>query len=159
MNRLSDNEKKAIAIFQLLLVGLYFVLYYFMSIYAALLLALFFVIADIFAWKKALRLYVKDENFAYLGFTLFTSMLAIIFMFANSYELTSSIKNGSEIVEGLWEHVYFSIVTFTTLGYGDYVPTGIAKIIVSIQAIFGFVYFAFIVGVLGSVFYARIEKT
>ncbi len=150
--------KGAIAIFQVVLVGVYFLIYYFWNVHAALAFALFFVISDILAWKKALKLYNKDDNFIYLSITILTSMLAIIFMFANAYEISNLIEHKNKTITGLWEHVYFSTVTFTTLGYGDYVPTGIARLIAALQALMGFGYFAFIIGVVGSIFYSRIEK-
>lgn len=37
----------------------------------------------------------------------------------------------------LWECLYFSIVTFTTLGYGDIVPIGISRVIAAIEALVG----------------------
>lgn len=47
----------------------------------------------------------------------------------------------------LWENIYFSVVTATTLGYGDYHPNpGIYQALASIEAIFGsFMWAAFIV--------------
>ena len=42
--------------------------------------------------------------------------------------------------------VYFSIVTFTTLGYGDAQPIGNSRIISSIEALLGFVMYSSLVG-------------
>ncbi|ADD08992.1 Ion transport 2 domain protein [Aciduliprofundum boonei T469] len=36
-----------------------------------------------------------------------------------------------------WDYWYFSIVTATTLGYGDMHPIGYAKVFASLEAIFG----------------------
>ena len=56
--------------------------------------------------------------------------------------------NGNGVVgaNSLWECIYFSIVTATTLGYGDYQPTsGIFQGLASFEAIFGtFMWAAFI---------------
>ena len=41
----------------------------------------------------------------------------------------------------LGEALYFSIVTMTTTGYGDISPkSGLAKFLVSVQILFGFLY-------------------
>lgn len=38
------------------------------------------------------------------------------------------------------ECFYFSVVTVTTLGYGDITPVGIARVVASLEAIFGLIY-------------------
>jgi len=43
----------------------------------------------------------------------------------------------SQIVADLRDCVYYSVVTFTTLGYGDIVPIGNARILASIEAFVG----------------------
>lgn len=40
-------------------------------------------------------------------------------------------------VSGVYDHFYFSTVTFSTLGYGDFSPTPAARPIASIEAIVG----------------------
>jgi hypothetical protein len=77
---------------------------------------------------------------------------------ANAYEIFGVVLHDGEAIHGLWQYLYFSVVTFTTLGYGDYVPAGISQGISAFQALLGFGYFAFVIGVSGSPFYARINK-
>jgi len=48
---------------------------------------------------------------------------------------------------GLFDSFYYSIVTFTTLGYGDMHPTGILKIPSAIQSILGAIFMALLVAV------------
>lgn len=48
-------------------------------------------------------------------------------------------------IHRLLNSIYFSIVTATTIGYGDIVPIGISKIFVSIEAVFAYGIFAIIV--------------
>ncbi len=66
-------------------------------------------------------------------------MLVIIFLFAGTY----SIKNSSFTIYGtpttisFKDSFYFSTMTYTTVGYGDIVPTGLNKTISSIEAIAG----------------------
>ncbi|TET13252.1 hypothetical protein E3J84_00305 [Candidatus Aerophobetes bacterium] len=45
-------------------------------------------------------------------------------------------------VEDYWNSLYFSVVTFTTLGYGDFRPIGKVKILASIEAILGIFFVA-----------------
>jgi hypothetical protein len=45
----------------------------------------------------------------------------------------------------LLNSIYFSIVTATTIGYGDITPVGISKIFVSIEAVFAYGIFAIVV--------------
>ena len=51
------------------------------------------------------------------------------------------------------DHVYFSAVTFSTLGYGDFSPSPAARPIAALQALFGNVHLGMIVGA----FYLMIE--
>ncbi|AEC51183.1 hypothetical protein PNA2_0265 [Pyrococcus sp. NA2] len=57
----------------------------------------------------------------------------VIFGFPLLYAITKSVIPISSPLD----YVYFSIVTATTLGYGDLHPVGIGKVIASVEAIFG----------------------
>jgi len=157
-NKMSPSLKTAFL--QLSLVAIYFPLYY-LSIWSGLIFAGFFLLLDLTAWPNALKLHSKQGAFKYLVITVGTSFIAVILFFANVYEIigTIAISGTTNYITGLWEHVYFSVVTFTTLGYGEYTPQGYAKIATSIQAILGLGYFAFIVGVSSAIFYSKIQKT
>lgn len=52
----------------------------------------------------------------------------------------------SSKVDGLALALYFSTITQTTTGYGDIFPKGSARIVASIQALFGTIYVAIFVG-------------
>ena len=43
----------------------------------------------------------------------------------------------SDAVSHFFDALYFSLVTFTTLGYGDYSPAGLSRFIASIEALVG----------------------
>ena len=62
----------------------------------------------------------------------------VIFVFPFIYCLTHSISgiHGAG-VDNIWNCLYFSVVTATTLGYGDLHPVGWGKAIASAEAIFG----------------------
>ncbi|MDJ1007519.1 MAG: potassium channel family protein [Paracoccaceae bacterium] len=53
-----------------------------------------------------------------------------------------------QIDRGLGSTLYFSIVTFTTLGYGDFQPVPRMRLIASIQAILGYAFLGLLVGLL-----------
>jgi hypothetical protein len=144
-------------IFQLSLIALYFPIYH-IHVIAGFVYASLFVVGGFFTLKRALLLHNNDSSFILLVVTISTDVFAIIFAFANAYEIFGYVVNLDQTVTGLWQHVYFSVVTFTTVGYGDYLPYGASKIIASIQALLGFGYFAFVIGIVGSMFYARINN-
>lgn len=55
-------------------------------------------------------------------------------------------ENGDVFYPSFSDALYFSIVTFTTLGYGDLVPREEYRLLSAFQAIFGYVYFALAIG-------------
>lgn len=46
---------------------------------------------------------------------------------------------------GFSDAVYFSIVTITTLGYGDFQPSNDLRLIAAVEAVFGYIYLGFFV--------------
>lgn len=56
-------------------------------------------------------------------------------------------NSNGQVITGLWSHFYFSTVTFTTLGYGNIVPSNTAgEVIAVIEVIIGFAAFALLIG-------------
>jgi len=86
-----------------------------------------------------------------LGFrSLFMISLLTILGFAALYDFLSIYAQGirfaySEIQIGFLECVYFSTVTFTTLGFGDFYPVGISRLFVSIEVFAGLTFFGLII--------------
>jgi len=59
------------------------------------------------------------------------------------------IKSGSEVIIGdLPTSFYFSIVTWTTLGYGDFSPVESLRFLAAFEALMGYLYMAILVGLL-----------
>jgi len=90
-----------------------------------------------------------DNKKIYSLIDSFILALNNILMFAfiyNAYGIYDSnkllIKNDFMI------SLYFSIVTWTTLGYGDFTPTENTRIFASIEALLGYIYTAIIIGLL-----------
>lgn len=98
---------------------------------------------------------VRERNFGFVGLmiTVFFMMLHYICLFACFYMVFGVVEgNNNQAITGLWDHVYFSVVTFTTLGYGNFVPANTAaEVIAAIEAIVGFSVFAFLIGMVSAV--------
>ncbi|WP_297461487.1 potassium channel family protein [Thermococcus sp.] len=63
-------------------------------------------------------------------------LAAVNLFFPVLYLITGSVEGFSRIMT-LLDYEYFSIVTATTLGYGDYHPIGVGRAIASVEALFG----------------------
>jgi hypothetical protein len=64
--------------------------------------------------------------------------------------LSVQVNGVAEFVETLFQGFYFSIITFTTIGYGDLYPTGIlSKLLVGFESLAGALLIALFVFVLG----------
>ena len=81
-------------------------------------------------------------------------LLRLLFMLAALNFITFSfpyyvfgIVAENAIIKGDWlASLYFSIVTFTTLGYGDFQPIPQLRLVASIEALLGYIYLATAIG-------------
>lgn len=75
---------------------------------------------------------------------------AILFYFLSciGHGIQSTIDKDSSI--GIFDSIYFSIVTVSSLGYGDYRPVGAGRILATVEVIYGLVFLAIIVSKLAS---------
>lgn len=73
-----------------------------------------------------------------------TSGIFFIIVYSLIYKVLK-IQNGGLDTHDFTDYIYFSIVTFSTLGYGDFVPSPGARIMSSTQAILGNIHLGFIV--------------
>ena len=89
------------------------------------------------------------------------TMLLIIAYFAVVYKAFGIIDSTTnEKVSPTWKDAfYFSIVTWTTLGYGDFRPVDDLKPWVMVQAMMGYLYMGLFVGKLLVVFKQGTENT
>ena len=69
--------------------------------------------------------------------------IAEIWIFAAGYFLLTLSPDYGAIVPsahlGFLDLVYFSAITYTTVGYGDFVPTGAVRFLCGMEALTGFV--------------------
>lgn len=75
---------------------------------------------------------------------------AILFYFLSGigHGIQSTIDKDSPI--SIFDSIYFSIVTVSSLGYGDYRPIGAGRILATVEVIYGLVFLAIIVSKLAS---------
>lgn len=73
-----------------------------------------------------------------IGSILFFSAL---FWLAGNFEGHGVTKNNKSA--DIYDLVYFSVVSITTLGYGDFTPIGISRLFASLEAIFGIVFIGY----------------
>jgi hypothetical protein len=88
----------------------------------------------------------RDRSVPAVVTYVFVNLFAIIVMFANLY-----VWLGLKGIEGptptFMEAIYFSVVTWTTLGYGDLTPEPAARLVAATEAIMGYVVMALLIGV------------
>ena len=102
---------------------------------------------------------IKQQQRIVTAITIATDMLAVIFAFANAYQIYGGVVVNGVAAIGFADHLYFSVVTFTTLGYGDFLPTGTTRFIATFEALLGYAYFAVVIGLSASLFYEHLRKT
>ena len=89
------------------------------------------------------------------GYTLIWGFILII-VFALVYKLGNGIKrlklkeNGEARVS-FWDAFYFSLVTFTTVGYGDWYPEDMYRKFVMIEGVLGWLLLALFIVTLANV--------
>lgn len=81
---------------------------------------------------------------------IFANAIILILVFASIHFGIGIVYAGAETANeaskiDFFDAVYFSIVTFTTLGYGDFQPSHELRIVTAIQAFLGYFYLGFFV--------------
>ena len=91
----------------------------------------------------------KHRLEAFLNYCLI--LFTMIATFSVIYEMEGIICSG-ETIKDTYHSVYFSIVTWTTLGYGDCLPSENIKHIAAIEALFGYLMMAIFIALLLTLF-------
>lgn len=76
----------------------------------------------------------------------------LIAIFAGFYKSLGLMTGGHAVVPSYATALYFSIVTWTTLGYGDYTPTASVQLVAAAEAMMGYVFSGILIGALLSQF-------
>lgn len=112
--------------------------YYFLYIGLASFFVLYgLTLRTLFRYLQQIR---REPIFVWLGYLLWSFFLcSILALFASEYDLLPHIP-GASATQGrpLIDYLYYEVITFTTVGYGDIVPATVpAKILAMFTALFG----------------------
>jgi hypothetical protein len=113
---------------------------------------LFFISLWSFIYKSALKAADCWKSMLELILVAFSN----IFLFTDIYRYFG-IANSEGISQNLFDCLYFSIVTWTTLGYGDFSPTKGARFFAASEALLGYVYMAILIAILLPVIVSRLQ--
>ncbi|MEM7361021.1 MAG: potassium channel family protein [Pseudomonadota bacterium] len=124
-------------------------------------LALLFVLLNGLFFRELYRFIVrehsKEEVYLELMFVFVTAFSNILLFAAACYFF--GVNSGGQVIFGdIATSLYFSIVTWTTLGYGDISPVPEMRLIASIQALIGYTYMAILIGLFLSVVNIKVIK-
>jgi hypothetical protein len=121
--------------------AVWFALYFqeWKSMIVCLVVASFIMIIAAYIEKAAV------QRIREIAFILVFYIPFLLFAYAKLYQQAGLYLN-SEIVYSLKSAIYFSIVTWTTLGYGDYQPTEGIRLWAASEALFGYIFMAILVG-------------
>lgn len=91
----------------------------------------------------------NDDGDSEGALSFFWKLLTItLIVFAIIYWRYGLLQQGEQVDVSLLEATYFSVTTFTTLGYGDFAPIPRIRHITSIQALLGYVALGLWVGLI-----------
>lgn len=81
---------------------------------------------------------------------LWAALMALvnIHIFSCFYYIFGVVHNGSLLEADWYNSYYFSMVTWTTLGYGDFSPPENIRLIAAFEGFVGYVYMALLVGLI-----------
>ena len=105
-------------------------------------------------WSFAAR-HVQRRRLGVLWIKLLGAGVSAILVFASSYRHLGMVDEG-RVSHDLWTALYFSVSAWTTVGFGDVVPTHAARLFAAAESLVGVVYTA---AVLGLVIYAMTNRT
>ena len=90
---------------------------------------------------------------------LIVQAISLIIFFAGIYR-GFGISNSTETLKTVepGTALYFSVVTWTTLGYGDYSPLQEIQLIAAFQAMLGYIFLGLIVAILAAILSARRQE-
>lgn len=101
---------------------------------------------------RDLYFYLMHITWPYLYLLIFTSYMFINLIFSAIYYM---IPNSISDTSNIFNYFYFSVQSFSTIGYGHLTPTAdLANLLVMIQTILGLIYTASITGI----FFSKLSR-
>jgi hypothetical protein len=109
-------------------------------------------------WSFIYKSEIKTTDF------LKSALEIIIISFSNIFIFTSIYRylgvNGSDVIShNFSDCLYFSMVTWTTLGYGDFSTTKGARFFAASEALLGYIYMAALIGVILPTIVSKLQNT
>lgn len=99
----------------------------------------------------ALLVVTARRMFVLVQLTALGILLCIaVWTYSDIYMKLGILDVSSTVVRDRESCLYFSIVTFTTLGYGDYRPTLDARMVAATEALTGYVFFGVFISMISS---------
>jgi len=115
----------------------------------------FYLFRDIMRSKKATGSVIIG---AFSGYFMIGVICFFIYAFLD-HAYPDTINVNMENEKGVWDMFYFSFVTLTTIGYGDFAPTSaLGQKIVILQGLTGQFYLAIVMAILVGKFLSHDEK-
>lgn len=126
-------------------------------------LILFLLLSSIALMKKSVGLLLHHQaNYATLIYGYLSGVAGIIFFFAIAYNILAAFGSGYltyghcsdalavahrplDSVTSITGYVYFSSITFFTVGYGDICPVGLSRLLAIVNAFAGQIFSTIIV--------------
>lgn len=115
----------------------------------ALLLGLAVVAAYLALLVDHIRHVLKGERFALHGLLVVAELAVLLAGFASVYRalgIIDATRPGSPVVHDFWLGAYLSVMTFTTVGYGDLYPDASGRALAALQGLSGYL----VLGILAS---------
>lgn len=115
---------------------------------SVVIVALGVVFAGVFVWliiSRVRRILEGSGNMLRHGAIAVLQLAMLLGFFAALYQQLGIIDNtqpGGPVTHSYFTSLYYSVVTFTTLGYGDFYPRGLGRVLAAIQALTGYVILA-----------------
>ncbi|EID7698981.1 potassium channel family protein [Vibrio parahaemolyticus] len=92
------------------------------------------------AKKWLMRIFKATANYGESPIRVVITALIVILTSATFYSLFGVYPSGENVpIHNFFTSLYFSLVTFTTLGYGDILPQGCMRVVATIQALLGLI--------------------
>jgi hypothetical protein len=115
----------------------------------------------VFFWllgKRLVRLFAGRGSYTLEAILAGVNVLLLLCAFAGlyaQYGLADTTGGGEKITYQYTDALYYSVVTFTTLGYGDIQPRGMSRILACIETFVGYI----VLGLLASTATSFIQAT
>jgi hypothetical protein len=101
------------------------------------------------SYSRKARYALSNVKTRWIALSLFLTILIFSCLYYVNYsDLTGTTK--AEGMKAFWESTYFSVVTISSLGYGDIKPTGIVRFLSCIEVLIGFLFIGIIIGKVSS---------